>query len=93
MKTMIRLGALLSFGLFAAACIGPTDDGGPADDEVVSEAEQPLPSSYTVTTYYREAAKINYAGSCISPSICTGSTTTCTGQKTIYYERETNSCL
>ncbi|MFT3771484.1 MAG: hypothetical protein QM820_39215 [Minicystis sp.] len=97
MKNIIRLCACLSLGLFAVACVGSPSSSEPGSpesgDEEVGEAEQALPSSYTITTYYKEAAKINEVGYCISPSICTGSTTSCSGQKTVYYTRVTEACF
>lgn len=86
MKTVLRLAVLLPLGLFAAACIGP------AADEEVGEAQEALPSTFTITTYYKEAAKINVVGHCVSPSICSGATTQCTGTKTSYYDREIETC-
>jgi hypothetical protein len=85
MKTVIRLAALLPLGLFIAACIGPAE-------EEVGEAQEPLPSTFTITTYYKESAKINVVGTCVSPSICSGGSTQCTGQKTSWYDRETETC-
>ena len=76
-------------GLFAVGCTAPVDM---PDDENLGEAQQALPTNATLTTYYSEAAHIHEVGHCLSPSLCTGSTTTCSGIKTVYKTTETVFC-
>lgn len=81
--------ASMVVGLFAAGCAAPVD---PSEDEDLGEAQQALPTNATLTTYYSEAAHIHEVGHCLSPSICTGGTTTCSGVKTAYHTAETVLC-
>ena len=76
-------------GLLATAC---GESPAPSDEESVGDVQQPLPSSYTFTTYFKEAAKINEVGWCASPSLCSGANTTCSGVKTLYKTAETQTC-
>jgi hypothetical protein len=84
--------AAVSMSLFFVGCIGAEPSPEEEGDEDVTEAEQALPPAYYHTTYYSDASMTTIVGSCTSPSICTGSTTRCTGQVTAYYERLLIEC-
>lgn len=83
--------ASMLVGLLATACGESTPPSEP-EAERLGDVQQPLPSSYIFTTYYHEAAKINEVGWCVSPSICSGANTQCSGVKTVYKTAETQTC-
>ncbi len=89
MKSVTLIVASMFLGLLAAGCAVAT---GSPDEESLGEAQQELPSSARFVTYYSTAAKTTEVGSCVYPSLCTGSTTTCSGVKTAYSTIEIDSC-
>ena len=89
MNSLRWIVASMLVGLLATACGESTP---PPGEEDVGDAEQALASSYTYTTYYKEAAKINEVGYCLTPSICSGSTLQCSGVKSIYRTIESQAC-
>jgi len=95
LKTIVRICAVLSIGLFAAACVGstsPESAGATSEEERVGDAEEALGTSYVFVTYYKEAAHLHEVGECTFPSICSGATKTCTGVQTAYHTQETVLC-
>jgi hypothetical protein len=80
------IGVAFALTLMASisACSGAIDD--------IDEDQQALGSSYVETTYYASEAHIRAVGSCVSPSICTDTSTRCEGRITRFYERELIPC-
>jgi hypothetical protein len=77
--------AAMLMSIVYVGCTGGDTTPDDADEEV-GEAHQALPSCYNETTYYSDDTMTQIVGWCRTASICTGSATRCSGQKTAYYD-------